>query len=77
MDPLLGAAGWHHETPSAPVSLGDQGRWDRFDNVTGLIAGETRFGDALRMLFTEPELVASSVRERLEDRWDGSRFVPA
>ena len=77
VEPILGAAGWHHETPSAPVSLGDQGRWDRFDNVTGLIAGETRFGDELRMLFTEPEIVASSVRERLEDQWDGSRFVPA
>jgi hypothetical protein len=77
IEPLLAAAGWHHGVPSAPVSLGDQGRWDRFDNVTGLISGETTLGDELALLYTDSQLAASSVRTRLQDLWDGTRFVEA
>lgn len=75
IEPMLAAVGWHHPVPTAPVSLDDQGRWDRFDNVTGLIAGETTLGDELRLLFTDAQIVASALRDRLHHRWDGSRFA--
>jgi hypothetical protein len=74
VEPLLAEAGWHHPVPEEPSSLGDQGRWDRFYNVTGLVAGETTLGSELRLFYSGEEITASPLRERLTDVWDGERF---
>lgn len=75
VEPILAAAGWHHPVPTAPISLGEQGRWSRFDNIMGLIAGETTLGSELRFLYAEAQITASAVRSRLQDVWDGVVFT--
>jgi hypothetical protein len=75
VEPLLAAVGWHHPVPTDPVNTSDQGRWDRFSNVAGLVVGESRLGDELRLLWSSEEIAASAVRDRLDDLWDGQRFA--
>ena len=75
VEPILATAGWHHPTPTAPVTIGDQGRWDRFTNITGLVAGETSLGEELRQLYTDTQIAASAVRDRLTHVWDGEKFT--
>lgn len=74
--PLLEAAGWHQATPlAAPVSSTDTRGWNRWDNVTGLVAGESTFGAELRLLYSLGQIAASSVRERQDWVWDGTAFT--
>lgn len=74
--PVLSAAGWTQPDPlSAPVSTGDPKGWNRFTNLTGLVAGQSRFGDELRLLYSLGQVSASSVRERQDWVWDGTTFV--
>jgi len=73
--PILKTAGWYQSAvPEVPASLTKPGNWFRWTNITGLVPGVTRFGDELRLLYTEAEIVASSLREHLEKIWDGSTF---
>jgi hypothetical protein len=75
LNPMLNAAGWHQSaTPDDPTSLREPGNWFRWTNVTGLVPGVTRFGDELRLLYTEAEIVASPLREELDKVWDGTTF---
>jgi len=74
--PILAAAGWTQADPlPAPVSAGDAQGWDRFVNLTGLVAGVTTFGDELRLLYLAGQIAASSVRERQDWVWNGTTFV--
>lgn len=73
---ILSAAGWTQATPlAAPASSTDQQGWNRWTNVTGLVAGQTTVGDELRLLYSAGQISASSVRERQDWVWDGSAFV--
>jgi hypothetical protein len=74
--PVLNAAGWYCQEPLAsPTSLGAPGGWNRWTNLTGLVAGTSTFGDELRLLHPIGTISASSVRERLDWVWDGTAFV--
>lgn len=74
--PVLNAAGWYQATPlGAPISLGVPGGWNRWTNVTGLVAGTTTVADELQLLYPIGSISASSVRERLDWVWDGTTFV--
>jgi hypothetical protein len=76
LDPVLAVAGWHRAAPlSAPASLGDSKGWNTWQNVTGLVAGESTFGAELRLLYSLGQIAASSVRERQDWVWDGTTFV--
>ncbi len=75
LTPLLNAAGWHQPTLAAPTTLTDSGGWNRWTNVTGLVANVTRFGEELTLLYPAGAIAQSSVRERLDWVWDGSTFV--
>ena len=76
LDPVLAAAGWHRPAPlTAPASLGDDKDWNTWQNVTGLVAGESTFGTELRLLYSLGQIAASSVRERQDWVWDGTTFV--
>jgi hypothetical protein len=76
--PLLAAAGWTQPAPlPAPVTSSDTKGWNRFTNVTGLVAGQSTFGDELRLLYSLGQISASSVRERQDWTWDGTTFVAA
>jgi hypothetical protein len=45
-------------------------------NVTGPVAGSSRYGEELKLLYTPDEIAASSVRDRLHWTWDGEKFAP-
>jgi hypothetical protein len=74
--PILDAAGWYAADPiTAPGSLAEPGDWNRWTNITGLVAGRTRVRDEMELLYPAGVIAASSVRERLDWVWDGAAFV--
>lgn len=77
VEALLRVAGWHRLSPIDTTKLAQPATWARLHNLTGLVAGDTRYGDELRLLYTEAQVAASALREHLEARWDGSAFVTA
>jgi hypothetical protein len=75
--PLLNAAGWYQPAPAAPTSPIDPGRYTRWTNITGLVAGQSRYGDELEMLYSPVQITASALRDRASWVWDGSAFAPS
>jgi len=72
---ILNEAGWYQfAVPDVPSSLKEPGNWFRWMNITGLVPGVTRFGDELRLLYSQAEIVASPLREYLDAVWDGNTF---
>lgn len=75
LGPLLSAAGWYRLDPVDTANLGEPTRWARYVNVTGLVTGQTRYGDELALLYTPEAVAASTLRERTHWVWDGSAFA--
>jgi hypothetical protein len=76
LTPILNGAGWYQPPVlTAPSTLSQPGDWARWTNVTGLVAGVTRYGDELKLLYTMPQIVASSLRDRLLWVWNGTQFI--
>ena len=73
--PILNAAGWYQPSPLAPQSPSQPGNWRRWTNITGLVAGVTRYGEELGYLYTQAAIVASSLREYLPWVWNGTEFA--
>ena len=73
LTPVLAEAGWYHGAIQPPTSLGP-GSWSAMTNVTGLVAGETRYGDEATLLWPRHQIAASSIRERLDWVWTGEAF---
>jgi hypothetical protein len=76
LTPLLNAAGWVQPAITNPVKLAQPGSWARWNNLTGLIAGVSRYGDELTQRFTNGEIAASSLRDVVDYKWDGTQFAP-
>jgi hypothetical protein len=74
--PILNAAGWYQSAVTAPATLAAPGNWARWTNVTGLVAGVSKFGDELGLRFARGEIAASSLRDALAWVWDGTTFRP-
>lgn len=73
--PVLGAAGWNHPQPlQAPANRAQRGSLTELENLTGLIAGETRLGEELSLLFTPAQIARSALAAFTGWVWDGSRF---
>lgn len=76
--PLFAPAGWVPVAPAAAaVNVNTLGSATRLINVTGLVAGQTRLGDELGLLYTRAQIATSALAIRLGDRWDGTSFSPA
>ena len=76
LTPLLNAAGWHQAVaPGNPTTLSDPGSWNLWRNITGLVPGQTRFGDELSLVCPSDQIIASSVRDSLDLIWDGDAFT--
>lgn len=72
----LASAGFYSPTPfPAPASPTDVA-WARLANITGLVAGSTRYGDELALLFPPSVISASALAPALGYTWDGTRFAP-
>lgn len=74
LTPILNAAGWYQKPPTAPVKLSQPGSWNRWTNVTGLIANVTTFGGEILQRLTREELAATSLRDVVTWIWDGQTF---
>ena len=74
LEPVLNAAGWYQDL-TAPTSLAEPGSWNRWTNVTGLVAGVSTVGEELRLLHGAGAIAASGVRERQDWVWRGTTFV--
>ena len=74
--PLVATAGFYPTAPlPAPASAADIA-WARLTNITGLVAGTTKLGDELGLLYTPSLIAASAFAPALGYTWDGSNFVP-
>jgi len=73
--PALAVAGWFPGPRSVPTTLSEPGDWTLFFNATGLIIGESTFGDELARLHPGHLIAASSARHALPAVWDGIAFV--
>ncbi len=74
--PLLAPAGWYPPQPAIlPANLVKQGNLTRLINVTGLVAGVTRLGDELRLLYPQNMISTSSLAARLMWVWNGTSFA--
>jgi len=73
--PILANAGWYPASP-LPVPANNTVRgWARLANTTGLVAGTTRFGDELSLLYRPDQIVNSVFASMLAWTWDGTTFV--
>jgi hypothetical protein len=75
LTPILNAAGWYQPAPSDPVSLEAPGNWAHWTNITGLVAGVTRYGEELGLCYTQVEIAGSALRDRLHWIWNGNEFT--
>jgi hypothetical protein len=76
LSPILNAAGWYTPAVPEPISTSQPGSWNRWTNVTGLVAGVSRFGDELELLYPTGAISASLVRTALDWVWNGTAFAP-
>jgi photosystem II stability/assembly factor-like uncharacterized protein len=74
--PLLADAGYAAHPVALPTSSTSQGSLTRLLNTTGLLPGETRLGDELRLLYTRAAIAASPLAEMTNWVWNGTAFVP-
>jgi hypothetical protein len=72
--PLLAGAGFYPSSTSAPTAPGPA-PWAHFTNVTGLVAGRTKLGDELSLLFDPGSIARSVFASELTWVWNGSQFA--
>jgi hypothetical protein len=72
--PLLANAGFYPSSTAAPTSLTTTG-WAHFTNVTGLVAGVTKLGDELSLLYNWSSIMSSVFANELNWVWNGTQFV--
>jgi hypothetical protein len=75
--PVLACAGFYPIGSALVPSSASQTTWSRLTNITGLIAGTTRLGDELNLLFRQGQIAASAFASMSSWVWNGSAFVAA
>lgn len=73
--PLLASAGFYPAEPLPQPANNTEHAWSRFTNVTGLVAGTTRLGDELSLLYDQATIGTSGFASRLHWTWDGTTFA--
>jgi hypothetical protein len=74
LGPILNAAGWYQGPLLAPVRRGQEGGWERWTNVTGLVVGRSTLGEELALVHTQADIARSALRDLQGHRWDGTTF---
>lgn len=72
--PLLQAAGFFPASTAAPTAL-TPAPWAHFTNITGLIAGVTKLGDELSLLYNWSAIMNSVFANSLTWVWNGTQFA--
>jgi len=74
--PPLATAGFYPASPLPEPADNTDHAWSRFTNVTGLIAGTTKLGDELALLYDQPTIGNSAFASMLHWTWNGTAFAP-
>ncbi len=73
--PAIATAGFYPpSSPPQPTSAADTG-WTRLTNVSGLVAGQTKLGDELALLYASDTIATSVFAGMLGSLWNGTSFV--
>lgn len=75
--PVLANAGFYPGTPLAQPANAADAAWTHFTNVTGLVAGTTKLGDELGLLYDAPTIAGSVFAGALDWVWNGTAFAAA
>jgi hypothetical protein len=75
--PVLANAGFYPGSPLSQPTNGTDSSWARFTNITGLVAGTTKLGDELGLLYDGPTIAGSVFAGALDWVWNGSAFAAA
>jgi hypothetical protein len=75
VEAMLAGAGFHRAPPVPVSATNAEPAWARFEDRTGLVAGLTRLGDELSVLYAPATIAASIFTKRLGWIWNGSAFV--
>jgi hypothetical protein len=75
LEPALASAGFYPEAPPPQPAALASVAWAQFTNVTGLVAGVTRLGDELALLYSTADMNGSVFGPRLHWVWDGTAFA--
>jgi hypothetical protein len=75
LGPVLANAGFYSPDPlPQPTSSGDSA-WSRLTNITGLVAGQTKLGDELSLLYPWSMIASSVFASAVNWIWNGSVFA--
>ncbi|HEX6808623.1 MAG TPA: IPT/TIG domain-containing protein [Gemmatimonadaceae bacterium] len=75
--PVLANAGFYPGNPLSQPTNGSDSAWSRFTNVSGLVAGTTKLGDELALLYDAPTIAGSVFAGALDWVWNGAAFAAA
>ncbi|QUD88313.1 IPT/TIG domain-containing protein [Phenylobacterium montanum] len=74
--PVLASFGFYQASPAPQPASGADIAWARLTNVTGLVAGSTRLGDELALIFPQNAISASAFAPLVDYKWNGTTFAP-
>jgi len=74
LGPVLASAGFYPASPLPLPANSTQTAWATFSNITGLVAGVTRLGDELSLLYSAETIAGSVFAPVVDWVWNGSEF---
>jgi hypothetical protein len=72
--PLLANAGFYPSSTAVPT-VAAPAAWAHFTNITGLVAGVTKLGDELSLLYNWSAIMSSVFASELTWVWNGTQFA--
>lgn len=73
--PILASAGFYAASPLPTPSSVSSSSWAHFTNLTGLVAGVTKLGDELSLLYNWSTINHSVFASALHRIWNGAKFA--
>ncbi|MBV9016444.1 MAG: IPT/TIG domain-containing protein [Alphaproteobacteria bacterium] len=74
--PFFEEAGFYSASPLPVPANTNQRSWAWLTNTTGLVAGVTKLGDELSLLYRQDQIAASAFAAMLTWTWNGTAFAP-
>jgi hypothetical protein len=75
LSPILATAGFYPAAPLPMPASGTDTAWSRLTNITGLVAGTTKLGDELALLYSWSDIANSVFASILGWVWNGTKFA--
>jgi hypothetical protein len=75
--PVFAGAGFYPAAPLPQPTSSQDTRWTQLRNITGLVAGTTKLGDELALLYTSTAIAESVFAQATGWVWNGTAFAAA